>query len=257
MAHRCLISGCNRPGHYLHGSGRICTAHYARKQQAAAGLLRRGAWDDPIGEHDRGRVAREPSQCVVDGCGRMTVHSGGLCGLHYNRRLNGQSLYGPTDHRWADSWFPKESGRRLGRWLSIRKEFRVLENRCRACGGRGRVRIVESTKNGRTYFHTECVCNACSRKRGVRGKQAVAIFERDSWLCWICGRLTDIAAAQYSGLFPTLDHVVPVNRGGGDEPENLRCCCFRCNIWKSDRLYPDETGPLPLESLEEIYVSNS
>ncbi len=33
----------------------------------------------------------------------------------------------------------------------------------------------------------------------------------------------------------TLDHVVPVSRGGKDELENVVCCCRSCNARKSTR----------------------
>lgn len=34
----------------------------------------------------------------------------------------------------------------------------------------------------------------------------------------------------------TLEHIVPKNHGGGDEPENLAVACKRCNQGKGKRL---------------------
>jgi hypothetical protein len=184
--------------------------------------------------------------------------STGYCANHYSqirerRHKPGMRAMSPTpvDRSWASEWFPGK-GRRLGRWLSIRRDIRRHERRCE-CGNPGRIILIKQIKRGRRYFHTRCLCNACIRRR-VRGDDALAIFERDEWLCWICGRLTDVAAELSTELYPTIDHVHPISRGGGDEPENLRCCCFRCNVWKSDRLYPNETGPLPFAESELTYV---
>lgn len=45
--------------------------------------------------------------------------------------------------------------------------------------------------------------------------------------CWICGNPDA----------DTLDHVLPVSRGGGNQWWNLRPACRSCNSAKGDRLY--------------------
>jgi hypothetical protein len=37
----------------------------------------------------------------------------------------------------------------------------------------------------------------------------------------------------------TVDHFIPLSRGGADDPDNWRLCCHNCNQLKADRL-PDE-----------------
>lgn len=56
------------------------------------------------------------------------------------------------------------------------------------------------------------------------------ILRRDSHKCQYCGR---------SDLTLTVDHVLPVSRGGEDTWENLVCACVNCNNRKGDRT-PDE-----------------
>lgn len=58
-----------------------------------------------------------------------------------------------------------------------------------------------------------------------------AVFERDGKRCRYCGS-TDS---------PTVDHVLPRSRGGGDELANLVAACRSCNCRKKDRT-PDEAG---------------
>lgn len=53
------------------------------------------------------------------------------------------------------------------------------------------------------------------------------IVERDESTCYLCGDFTDA---------PTLDHVIPVSRGGADAEWNLRVACGPCNSRKKDRL---------------------
>lgn len=50
-----------------------------------------------------------------------------------------------------------------------------------------------------------------------------AVFERDGWACVKCLSKIDL----------TIDHVVPVDAGGGNEIENLETLCAVCNAKKS------------------------
>lgn len=87
-------------------------------------------------------------------------------------------------------------------------------------------------------------CQACAtradaqRRRYERRKtQTVgsrydfdAIAERDNWTCHICGKRVDPAAHRRSPAGASIDHLVPVACGGGDDPENVALAHLRCNI---------------------------
>jgi hypothetical protein len=62
-----------------------------------------------------------------------------------------------------------------------------------------------------------------------------AIFERDHWLCGICGkRVTREDAA--------LDHIIPVSLGGADTPDNVRLAHGSCNSRRGDGIrHPGST----------------
>lgn len=67
------------------------------------------------------------------------------------------------------------------------------------------------------------------------------LFIRDGWMCRYCGDVTTAETA-------TLDHVIPVSRGGTGEPDNLATCCFICNSIKTGRTY-EEAAPDLLRAL--------
>lgn len=69
------------------------------------------------------------------------------------------------------------------------------------------------------------------------------LFERDRWLCHYCGEQVQVHNA-------TLDHLVPVSKGGSGIPENLATCCLLCNSIKSGKTY-EEAAPAILASLRE------
>jgi 5-methylcytosine-specific restriction endonuclease McrA len=61
------------------------------------------------------------------------------------------------------------------------------------------------------------------------------ILRRDAHRCQFCGR----------GDLPlTVDHVVPLSRGGEDTWENLVCACVECNNRKGDRTPEEARMPL-------------
>lgn len=62
------------------------------------------------------------------------------------------------------------------------------------------------------------------------------IFERDGWLCGLCGGAVDQTLIYPHLMSASLDHWVPLNRHGLHTRKNTRCTHFLCNSRKSDRL---------------------
>jgi len=55
------------------------------------------------------------------------------------------------------------------------------------------------------------------------------IYERDGWICHICGESVVDRPYRGGNLDPTCDHVIPVAHGGTDYPSNLRLAHNICN----------------------------
>lgn len=62
------------------------------------------------------------------------------------------------------------------------------------------------------------------------------IFERDGYVCQICGRKTrtDYKNVNHP-LYPNLDHIIPLTRGGEHTRKNTQCLCHLCNLKKGNR----------------------
>ncbi len=60
------------------------------------------------------------------------------------------------------------------------------------------------------------------------------IYVRDGNRCQYCGK-------RFSTSELSLDHIVPLSRGGGSSWENVVCACLPCNVRKGSRL-PEEAG---------------
>lgn len=63
----------------------------------------------------------------------------------------------------------------------------------------------------------------------------VEVFERDGYVCHLCGDMTDPEATYPALNMPTLDHVVPLARGGHHTRANTKTAHLLCNSLKGHR----------------------
>lgn len=68
----------------------------------------------------------------------------------------------------------------------------------------------------------------------VKDGRRAAILLRDGWVCQLCGTLTDDSLGFPHPLYPVIDHVVALARGGVHGPDNWQTAHNLCNILKSD-----------------------
>ena len=61
------------------------------------------------------------------------------------------------------------------------------------------------------------------------------VFERDDWTCHLCGGAIDPTLSGRHRWGPTIDHVVPLSRGGLHCYANVRAAHLRCNASRGDR----------------------
>lgn len=82
---------------------------------------------------------------------------------------------------------------------------------------------------------------AYHRRRALKaGADAVTfkprdVFERDGWLCGICGDPVNAELNWPDPKSASLDHVVPLSKGGAHSPENAQCAHLSCNVSKGNR----------------------
>ena len=75
-------------------------------------------------------------------------------------------------------------------------------------------------------------------KRNVPNSLRLSIFERDKFKCVYCG------LSAKDGAVLNVDHILPMSKGGSNEPNNLQTLCRACNNGKADRIMPDD-APAP------------
>ena len=103
-----------------------------------------------------------------------------------------------------------------------------------------------------------------SKRDGRWKKLRLTILNRDGWTCTYCGDAAN-----------EVDHIIPLKRGGSDDPDNLTSACRTCNIRKKDanvgvflaggstppvfrdRLSPKQSKPVQNGQTRSVLMSDS
>ena len=65
--------------------------------------------------------------------------------------------------------------------------------------------------------------------------ERAVVFARDGFCCQLCGDPLDMDARRSAPFAPTLDHIVPLSKGGHHTYANTQAAHFRCNTSKGAR----------------------
>jgi 5-methylcytosine-specific restriction endonuclease McrA len=118
--------------------------------------------------------------------------------------------------------------------LSERKKY-YSSNRDRCL----RVSSGYRKNNKEKYAHKQRIYSATRRAR-VRGAFVASVnhldvFERDGYICQLCGSGVLPFAPVSHPLSPVIDHIIPLAKGGTHEPTNVQTAHLGCNASKGGR----------------------
>ena len=116
------------------------------------------------------------------------------------------------------------------------------------CGWCGEPRTYEIGKSSVNAFHPDCTIEAqraryrikSTKRRTQVSPQRIAadqVVREYGNACHICGEEIDLSLPRTSRMGLTIDHVIPLAKGGSDEMDNLKPAHWICNNRKSDKLY--------------------
>lgn len=92
--------------------------------------------------------------------------------------------------------------------------------------------------NRNQYLNFQIGIKVAKTPKGLRKKarrNIQNIIDRYGTNCYICNNETYKNATDKNKL-RTIDHVIPISKGGDSSIDNLRICCYPCNIEKSDSI---------------------
>lgn len=131
---------------------------------------------------------------------------------------------------------------------------RMCSNRCRNARSKAAGQVTGSWQRGRQAYlqrrrdaglplgnNTEARRDMARRRRaklkgrGVEKIDLTAVAERDRWVCQLCGRKVAKARLYPDPLSRSLDHIVPLSRGGDHVLANVHLAHLGCNTAKSTK----------------------
>lgn len=120
-------------------------------------------------------------------------------------------------------------------YYQVRSKKIKAQSKIYHCANREKDKITN-----KAYYqnHPEKAMLKCRKRKalklGVRHEDYVSnyIFLRDNWICGICGRKINKRLKWPNPLSSSLDHIIPLSKGGDDNPINVQAAHLRCNIGK-------------------------
>ena len=210
-------------------------------------------------------------------CAR-TVQAKGLCATHYSawwRENNSRRLV--CDHCSA-TYRPRRAGQRYCKPTCQRRAAKNSRSKsyeleihrpsmpdvpvvrgshwtagkCKTCGSNFVSNFSDNTCSAecrRRHQARRGLDKGHRRRSRIRGRvpenfSALSIFQRDGYVCQLCGLPVDSSRRVPEWDAPTLDHIIPIARGGAHTRDNCQLAHFICNARKSDRLEGEyDPGP--------------
>ena len=164
------------------------------------------------------------ADCVIEDCFKPS-RALQMCDMHYRRN---RRITVPHENKKArDKWRAKNPDHKTPSQQN--KTLRSLKNReYRAAHDK---KLREYMKNWRDQNRAKQTIYTQKKRSKKKQNGTFIVLEKEMLKlktspCFYCGSFQN----------PTIDHVIPLNRGGVDSIGNMVTACRRCNSSKQDKL---------------------
>lgn len=245
----CRIDGCSKLTGIPGTAKELCSSHYQKLR----------TYGDPLA--DRRKVRGRP--CAIEDCAAPVV-AHDLCSRHYTRLKRHGSVEDPRPWvglgaglRWCGRC---KTAKPVGDFYPNRSKPSGYDTQCKSCARARRVETYQadldaSRAKSRQWYSASRARRLADARRyrrrhpeKIRANGSVArarkraalverfdhceIFERDGWICQICGKQVDRERAWPHPQSPSLDHIVPLAKGGEHSRRNVQLAHLGCNWHK-------------------------
>jgi len=156
----------------------------------------------------------------------------------------GETIFSTRIKFYCSSDCSKESARRKSKIIDMKKhESKICK--CKICNKEFHPQYAtkqrsfcsdeckhQNKKNIQYYKHSiyRIRNKSASREKFTRQE----IFDRDNWICKICGNVVEEKLRCPHPLAATVDHIIPLSNNGSHTKDNVQCAHFICNVNKSN-----------------------
>lgn len=125
------------------------------------------------------------------------------------------------------------------RWYVKNKERHTENNRRWESENPDRVRELKNrynkTPNGQENRRKQShLCRVRKYETTFEEFSSIEIFERDGWRCSICGKKVNRRFKWPNQMSASLDHIIPLSKGGTHTRDNVCCAHLQCNQLKNN-----------------------
>jgi len=181
---------------------------------------------------------RKLGRCSFEQC-KNKASSKGLCTTHYCQQYNNKELteIKPRKKRVKECTIENCNEKHYAKGMCSFHYYQKYNTTIE------RIPYLKDVR--KKYFRTEkgkAALKKGSQKRRARKKNSVVkdflskdIFERDNYICSICALPIDKSLAYPNPNSITLEHIIPLSKGGSHSPENVTCAHWICNVRRGNR----------------------
>jgi len=90
------------------------------------------------------------------------------------------------------------------------------------------MRIHNCTICGTRVRGKQTICGNCRGLNTLTERRRFEVLKRDNFTCTYCGKTVKDDVKLH------IDHIIPLSRGGSNNPNNLTTACDKCNRGKSN-----------------------
>jgi 5-methylcytosine-specific restriction endonuclease McrA len=172
----------------------------------------------PLSEYPR--LARSKDghdyQCKACACARRKAY----------REANRAKVAAYRKQYRSTDEFRERDAKRIREWREANRDRKAAQNRSYRATAEGRAK----QKSSQTRYYRLL---AGAKSEPYTREE---IFERDGWVCQLCGEPVDSKLFVPDPKSASLDHRVPLSLGGDDTPSNVQLAHFGCNSAKCNRV---------------------
>jgi len=208
----CNVEGCNEK-HY--GKG-YCQRHYNQKYK-----------NRPF--TDKKQI---PERCTLEGCNNPH-RSLGYCDKHYMQFYRGHPF---TPNKEKDRHCSIEgcNNKHYGKGFCA-YHYNLTEERVEGLR-KIRAKYIKSEKGKIVVSRKDAKRRALKVNTTIENFSPIEIFERDNYICCVCGLPIDPSLRRPNKLSVSLEHFIPLSKGGNHSRENCSASHIICNMRKGAKL---------------------